>query len=214
MRVGVLGSGSVGQAFGSALIRLGHPAKLGSRTPKSPALTAWVSRIGASASAGTFAEAAAFGEVIALATFGMATGEAIDLAEASNFDGKVVIDITNPLVHAEGGAPTLGVGFTDSLGEQNQRRLPGARVVKAFNSVGAPHFFHPQLPGGPPTMFLCGNNAEAKATVSGLISDFGWTPLDVGGIEMSRVLEPLCILWVAAAMKLGSWDIAFRVLRK
>ena len=105
-------------------------------------------------------------------------------------------------------------GSQTPLANKTNDAFPRARVVKAFNSVGAPHFFHPQLPGGPPTMFLCGNNAEAKATVSGLISDFGWTPLDVGGIEMSRVLEPLCILWVAAAMKLGSWDIAFRVLRK
>lgn len=214
MRVGVIGSGTVGQSFGSALVRLGHPAKVGSRDPKSAALTAWVSRTGSPASVGTFAEAAAFGEVVVLATLGTATGEAIDLAGPANFTGKVVIDITNPLVMSEQGTPRLSVGFTDSLGEQNQRRLPDARVVKAFNSVGAPHFFRPSFPGGPPTMFFCGNDLEAKATVSQLIADFGWVPLDTGGIEMARAIEPLCILWVTSAMKLGSFDIAFQVLRK
>jgi predicted dinucleotide-binding enzyme len=214
MKVGIIGSGDVGQALGSGFIKLGHPVRLGSRTAKNPATQAWSTRTGAPASAGTFSEAAEFGELLVIATRGMAALEAVQIAGPDHFHDKVVIDVTNPLVFKEGEPPSLGVGFTDSLGEQIQRALPTAKVVKAFNVVGHAHFFRPHFPGGPPDMFYCGNDAAAKATVGGILHDFGWNSIDVGGIEGARFLEPVSLLWVSVAMRLGSWDIALKMLRK
>jgi 8-hydroxy-5-deazaflavin:NADPH oxidoreductase len=214
MKVGIVGSGDVGQSLGSAFIKLGHPVRLGSRNSKNPATHAWVSRTGAPATAGSFAEAAEFGELVVIATRGMAALEAIQLAGPSHFQDKDVIDVTNPLVFQEGSPPALGVGFTDSMGEQIQRAVPRAHVVKAFNTVGHAHFFRPHFPGGPPDMFYCGEDPNAKGRVGELIREFGWNPIDIGGIAGARVLEPVCLLWVSAAMSLGSWDIAFKLLRK
>lgn len=139
---------------------------------------------------------------------------ALKLAGAENFAGKVVIDATNPLHYESGKLPALTIGHTDSAGEQVQRWLPSARVVKAFNSVGFAHMFKPDFPGGPPDMFICGNDDSAKQTVTGILKDFGWPTIDIGGIEGSRVLEPLCILWVGYGLRTGTWNHAFKLLRK
>ena len=126
----------------------------------------------------------------------------------------MVIDATNPLDFSGGMPPKLFVGHTDSLGERVQRWLPGAKVVKAFNTVGNAFFVHPDLPGGPPDMFIAGNDADAKQTVTGILKDFGWPTIDVGGIEGARLLEPLCILWVGYGIRTGTWNHAFKLLRK
>lgn len=210
MKVGVLGSGDVGKALGAGFAGLGHEVKIGSRDPEK--LKDWVEKTGSKASAGTFAEAAAFGEILVLATLWSGTEHAIQLAEVKNFSGKVVIDTTNPLSF-EGG-PHLALGHTDSGGEQVQRWLPAARVVKAFNIVGHAHMVHPDFPGGPPDMFICGNDDEAKKTVTGILKDFGWPAIDIGGIEGARLLEPLCILWVGYGIRTGTWNHAFKLLRK
>ena len=214
MKVGILGTGDVGRALGTGFARKGHEVKMGSRDAKNPKLAEFVKAAGPKASGGTFAEAAAFGEVIVLATLWSGTESVLKQAGSRNFAGKVVMDATNPLVFAPNAPPALERGWNDSAGEQVQRWLPDAKVVKAFNIVGNALMVDPQLPGGPPDMFICGNDAEAKATVTRICADFGWPAMDIGGIEGSRLLEPMCILWVLYGLRTGSWDHAYKMLRK
>jgi len=185
--------------------------KIGSRSPEK--LDEFVGGEGDRVTCGTFEEAARSGDLIVLATHGQATEEAISLAGKQNFDHKVVIDATNPLDFSTG-VPRLSVGHTDSLGEQIQRCLPNARVVKAFNTAGNGLFFKPQLPGGPPDMFIGGNDADAKKLVSQVCDAFGWGVIDLGGIEASRYLEPMCMAWVVHGVLSGSWVHAFKMLHK
>jgi hypothetical protein len=211
VRVGVLGSGDVGKVLAAGFASLGHEVTIGSRDPGK--LQEWASA-SARVSAGTFADAATFGDILVLATLGTGTLDAIRLAGVDAFDGKVVIDATNPLDFSKGMPPTLYVGTTDSLGEQVQRLIQKARVVKAFNTVGNAHMIHPQFPGGPPDMFLCGNDAEGKKIVSQICEAFGWGVADIGGIESSRYLEPMCMTWVLYGILSSSWGHAFKLLRK
>jgi len=215
MKVGIIGTGDVGRAVGRGLIRYGHEALMGSRSATNEKAVAWAREQGPKAKVGTFADAAAFGDAVLLATLWTGTKSALDLAGGPKaFAGKVVMDATNPLDFSHGMPPRLALGHTDSAGEQVQRWLPDAKVVKVFNIVGNAHMVDPQFPGGPPDMFICGNDAEAKATVSEICRRFGWPVMDIGGIEGSRVLEPLCILWVVYGMKTNGWDHAFKMLRK
>lgn len=214
MRIGILGTGDVGRALGNGFIALGHEVKMGSREARNEKALAWAKEAGAKASAGTFAEAAKFGEAGVLALLWSGTENALRMAGPETFAGKVVIDATNPLIFPPNAAPELALGHKDSGGEQVQRWLPSARVVKAFNIVGNAHMFKPQFPGGPPDMFFCGNDAAAKQTVAGILKDFGWPCIDIGGIEGARLLEPLCILWVGYGIRTGTWNHAFKLLRK
>ena len=214
MKVGILGSGDVAQALGHGFLATGHSVRLGSRNPDAEGLVAWRSAAGPAASTGSFASATEFGELVVVATRGVELASTVQLAGEPHFAAKVVIDVTNPLVFSPAGVPSLSVGHDDSAGEQLQRLLPRAHVVKAFNIVGNQHMFRPKFPGGPPDLFFCGNDAAAKKTVQGILESFGWNTIDIGGIEGSRLLEPLCLLWVNSARQLGSWDIAFKLLRK
>ncbi|HXQ79293.1 MAG TPA: NAD(P)-binding domain-containing protein [Thermoplasmata archaeon] len=215
MKVGILGSGDVAKALGTAFVTLGHEVKLGSRTAGNPKAVEWAKGTKGKGSAGTFADSSGFGDVLVLATLGVATADAIRLAGVSHFDGKVVIDATNPLAFSAQGAPSLAIGLTTSAGEENQKAVPKARVVKAFNIVGNPHMFRPTFPNGPPDMYICGNDAAAKKQVEKLLHDFGWpSVIDIGGIEGSRELESLCVLWVKSAVSLGNFNVAFKLLRK
>jgi predicted dinucleotide-binding enzyme len=211
INIGILGSGDVGKALARGFLGLGHDVRIGSREPEK--LREWVAGAGGRASAGTFAEAAEFGDVLVLATLGTGTESAIELAGEVHFDGKVVIDATNPLDFSAGMPPRLFVGLNDSLGERIQRKLPKARVVKAFNTVGNALMVTPDLPGGPPDMFIAGNDEDAKKIVSQICSHFGWGVADIGGIEGSRHLEPMCMVWVLYGVKNGSWMHAFKLLR-
>ncbi|MEA2342102.1 MAG: 8-hydroxy-5-deazaflavin:NADPH oxidoreductase [Thermoanaerobaculia bacterium] len=211
VKVGILGSGDVGKSFARAFGALGHEVVIGSRSPEK--LSDFVGGEGDRVTSGTFEEAARSGDLLVLATHGMATEEALTMAGKSNFDHKVVIDATNPLDFS-GGAPRLAIGHTDSLGEQIQRSIPNARVVKAFNTVGNPLFFKPELPGGPPDMFIGGNDADAKKLVSQVCDAFGWGVIDLGGIEASRYLEPMCMAWVVHGVISGTWLHAFKMLHK
>jgi len=213
MKIGILGTGDVGQQLGSGFIACGHQVMLGSRDPKSDKVKAWVSGAGPTASSGSSEDAAKFGDVIVLATLWSGTHNAINLAGPQNFEKKVVIDATNPLVFSEGKPPGLALGHDDSGGEQVQRWLPNARVVKCFNIVGNQYMFRPQFEGGPPDMFIAGNDDDAKKTVVGILTQFGWPAIDIGGIEGARLLEPLCILWVVCGMRSGAWHHAFKLLR-
>ena len=212
IRVGVLGSGDVGRALAKGFAGLGHEVKIGSRDPEK--LREWAASAGERISSGTFADAARFGDILVLATLGTGTESAIRLAGIEHFDNKVVIDTTNPLDFSQGMPPRLFVGHTDSLGEQVQRLLPQARVVKAFNTVGNAHMVHPDFPGGPPDMFVCGNDDGAKKIVSQLCEHFGWGVIDLGGIDASRHLEPMCVVWVLHGIRSGSWSHAFKMLKK
>ncbi len=213
MKIGMLGSGVVGQALGRGFAALGHDVMMGSRDPGSETVKGWVANVGTKASAGTFAEAAAFADVAVLATLWSGTESATRLAGPRNLAGKVVIDVTNPPAFAPGQPPALALGHTDSGGEQVQRWLPDARVVKAFNIVGNAHMFKPRFPGGPPDMFMCGNDAGAKKAVADICATFGWPVIDIGGIEGARLLEPLAMLWILYGVRSGSWNHAVKLLR-
>jgi hypothetical protein len=214
MHVGILGTGDVGKALGKGFVTLGHDVKMGSREAKNEKALTWSKEMGAKASAGTFADAASFGEVVVLATLGVANESALKMAGHDKLRGKVVIDATNPLDFSGGMPPKLAVSGNDSAGERVQRLLPEAHVVKAFNTVGNAFMFRPDFPGGPPDMFIAGNNDDAKKKVSGIVKDFGWGVVDVGGIESSRYLEAMCMVWVLSAIRSNNWNQAFKLLRK
>jgi hypothetical protein len=214
MRIGILGSGGVGQDLGLGFIGLGHDVKMGSRNPARDEIKAWLAKAGKRASAGSFAEAAVFGELAVLAILWTGTENAIHLAGPENLAGKVVIDVTNPLLFRPNALPGLAVGGVDSAGEQVQRWLPKARVVKAFNSVNHAHMFKPSFPDGPPDMFICGDDAAARETVAGICRDFGWGVVDMGKLEAARLLEPLALIYILNAIQTGNWDYAFKLLKK
>jgi 8-hydroxy-5-deazaflavin:NADPH oxidoreductase len=212
-RVGVLGSGDVGRRLASGFRSRGHDVMIGSRHPGKPELHEWLSGDGTGIAAGTFAEAAAHGELIVLAVLGSAAEEAIADAGPKNFGGKVVIDATNPLDFSGGFPPKLSVTGADSLGERVQRALPDAKVVKAFNTIGNPYFVDPSFSEGQPTMLIAGDDEGAKHTVRDVLADFGWSDVvDIGGIEGSRELEAICIVWVKIGGTRGSWDHGFKLL--
>jgi len=214
MRIGILGAGDVGRALGTGFAKVGHQVKMGAREATNERAKAWAAGTGSAASTGTFAEAAQFADLAVLCTLWSGTENALRLAGAQNLAGKVLIDATNPLASAQGAPPSLVLGHTDSGGEQVQRWAPQARVIKAFNTVGNAHMFKPQFPGGPPDMFICGDDAGAKTTVTGMLTAFGWNTVDIGGIEGSRLLEPMCVLWVLYGMRTNTWNHAFKLLKK
>jgi predicted dinucleotide-binding enzyme len=213
MKIGILGSGVVGQSLGAGFARRGDEVVVGSREGGGDKLRQWAAGTEGCGRAGTFAEAAAFGEIVVLATLWAGTENALRLADAASLAGKVVIDVTNPL-ETSAGLPRLALGFSDSGGEQVQRWLPGARVVKAFNIITAGEMVNPEFPCGPPTMFICGDDDGAKQTVLGICRDFGWEVVDIGGIDGARLLEPLAMLWITHGIRTGAWSHAFKLLRK
>ncbi|HEX9705883.1 MAG TPA: NAD(P)-binding domain-containing protein [Gemmatimonadales bacterium] len=214
MQIGILGTGDVGRTLGAAFITLGHDVRLGSRSATNDKARNWAQQVGPRGSTGTFGDAVAFGDIVVLATLGTATEDAIRLAGPQRFAGKVVIDATNPLEHRPNAPPELAIGFRDSLGERVQRLLPDAKVVKAFNTVGNTHMFRPQFRGGPPDMFICGNDDGAKRTVTEFLTAFGWGTVDIGDIQGARYLEPMCMAWVRYGLKSGTWNHAFKLLRR
>jgi len=213
MKIGIIGSGVVGQALGTGFVNLGHEVKLASRDPGRDSIKDWVSGAGCGASAGTHADVAVWCDLAVLATSWDGTENAVQLAGPSNLAGKVVVDVTNPLDFSSGG-PALAVGHTDSGGETMQRWLAESKVVKAFNSIGSQHMVSPDFSDGPPDMFICGNDAVAKEVVSRICKDFGWGVVDLGGIEGSRYIEPLALIWITHLINTGSGDHVFKLLRK
>jgi predicted dinucleotide-binding enzyme len=200
MRIAILGSGAVGQALSRGLARHGHDVVIGTRKESVEDLPV-----------ATPDKAVQDADLVFLSVLGTA---AVDVVTGlgEQLRGKVVVDTTNPLDFSSG-APALFVGHTDSLGEQVQRAVPEAHVVKAYNIVGNALMVDPDVPGGPPTMLIGGNSDEAKAKVTDLLESTGWDVVDLGGIEVSRHLEPMCIAWVLCGFRTGSWQHAFRLLR-
>lgn len=213
MKVGILGSGDVGRALGRGFASRGHDVKIGSRSPKSETLQKWLKVTKGKASTGTFAEAASHGDVVVLAVLGEAWEQAINLAGPKSFDDKLLIDAMNALDFSKGMPPSLFVGTTDSLGERVQRKLPKAKVVKAFNIVGNANMVDPKVKGGAPDMLIAGNDADAKKRVTAILKDFGWSGvIDVGGIDGARYLEAMVPLWVRVCSSLNDWNVAWKVL--
>jgi 8-hydroxy-5-deazaflavin:NADPH oxidoreductase len=215
MKVGVLGTGDVGRSLGGGFIALGHEVKIGARTPDHEKALAWVGAMGRSASQGTFADAARFGEIVVFATLGVVNPEVVKAAGAKSLAGKVIIDATNPLDFSKGFPPDLALKGNDSGGETLQRAAPEAKVVKAFNIVSNALMFRPELPGGPPDMFIAGNDAVAKARVTKVLNDFGWPRvIDFGGIASARWLEAMAIAWTITGAATGNWNQAFKMLQR
>jgi 8-hydroxy-5-deazaflavin:NADPH oxidoreductase len=214
--VGVLGTGIVGQTLGSALVRLGHGVMLGAREAANEKATAWAADAGELSSHGTFRDAAGFGDIVINATSGVGTLAAVAAAGTDQLAGKVVIDVSNPLDFSNGFPPSLSVPSTDSLAEQIQRAHPSARVVKALNTVNCLVMVEPAKVPGEHNVFVCGDDADAKATVVELLASLGWPAarvIDLGGIASARATEAYILLWVHLRIALGTSDFNVQILR-
>jgi 8-hydroxy-5-deazaflavin:NADPH oxidoreductase len=217
MRIGVLGTGMVGRTIGSSLLRAGQEVLLGSRTRENAGAAEWAGSAGVGASHGTFADAAAFGEVLFNCTSGMASLDALDAAGSENLAGKILIDVANALDFSAGMPPTLAICNTDSLGERIQRRFPAARVVKTLNTMNAQVMVEPGRVPGAHNVFLSGDDGAAKAQVaSWLALWFGWpasSVIDLGDMRSARGTEMLLPLWLRLWSALGAADINFHIAR-
>lgn len=215
MDIGVLGTGIVGRTLGTALVKAGHRVKLGSRSVDNGVAAEWAAGAGPAASQGAFADAAAFGEVLFNCTAGAASLEALRRAGEENLQGRIVVDVANPLDFSRGMPPTLTVCNTDSLGEQIQRAFPAARVVKALNTMTCSVMVDPGLVPGDHHVLLCGDDAGAKACVATLLSEaFGWPRariLDLGDITAARGTEMLLPVWIRLWQSLGTNVINFQI---
>jgi 8-hydroxy-5-deazaflavin:NADPH oxidoreductase len=215
MHIGVLGTGQVGRTLASRLTGLGHDVVLGARDASNPRATGWVESTGGHARAGTFADAAAHGEVVINATAGAASLRALELAGADNLVGDVLIDVANPLDFSTG-TLVLTVANTDSLAEQIQRALPRTRVVKTLNTVNAAVMADPARIPGDHAMFMAGDADAAKSIVRGLLEQMGWSPagiVDLGGIAAARGMEMYLPLWVATMNALGTAEFNISLVR-
>jgi predicted dinucleotide-binding enzyme len=217
MNIGVLGTGMVGKAIGSKLIQLGHQVKMGSRTADNEKAKGWVTTNGSAASQGTFADAAAFGELIFNCTNGMATLEILKSAGSDNLRSKVLIDVANPLDFTRGFPPTLTVCNDNSLGEEIQKAFPETFVVKSLNTMNCNLMVDPMLlNGGDHHVFVCGNDASSKKKTSEILQSFGWKPeniLDLGDITNARGTEMLLPLWVRLMPVMGSPLFQFKLVK-
>lgn len=224
MRIGIIGSGIVGQTIGAKLAERGEDVMIGTRSPADVTgkrgmgapLAEWLAKAGPHGRLGTFAEAAAHGELVINATSGSKSLAALTLAGAKNLDGKILIDISNPLDFSKGMPPSLTVCNTDSLGEQIQQAFPKARVVKTLNTTNTFVMVDPALvAGGEHDLFVCGNDADAKARVTELVQRwFGWrSMIDLGDITNARATEMLLPIWVRLYGKFGNPMFNFRIVR-
>ena len=213
MKVGVLGSGDVAKSLAGGFVKHGHQVMLGTRDAGK--LKDFL-RQHAGAQAGSSADAAKFGDVVVLAVKGNAALDVLKAAGAANLAGKAVIDATNPIAEAppENGVLRFFTNLDQSLMERLQGAFPDAHFVKAYNSVGNGRMINPQFPGGKPTMFICGNDDKAKATVRGINDQFGWETADMGKAEAARAIEPLCMLWCILGFTQNEWTHAFKLLHK
>jgi predicted dinucleotide-binding enzyme len=211
-RIGVLGSGAVGDTLAAGFLKHGFKVMRGSREPAK--LAAWVRDAGSAAAAGTFADAARFGEAVVLAVKGTAA-DAVVRACGAGLDKKTVIDTTNPIaeVPPQNGVISYFTGPNESLMERLQALAPAARFVKAFSCVGNALMVNPDLGGVRPTMFICGDDAGAKAEAAGILERFGWEVEDLGGAAGARGIEPLAILWCIPGFLRNDWRHALKMLR-
>ncbi len=214
MKIGILGSGDVGKVLGNGFTKHGYEVMIGTRSPEK--LAAWKEKAGKNGRIGSFAETAAFGEIIVLAVKGITANETLKMADEKNLKGKTVIDTTNPIAEMppDHGVLKYFTTLENSLMEQLQAAFPEAHFVKAFNSVGNAFMVNPDFGGVKPTMFICGNEANAKKEVSKILELFGFEVEDLGSAEAARAIEPLCILWCIPGFLRNQWTHAFKLLKK
>lgn len=211
-KIGILGSGKVGEVLANGFLLHGHPVMRGSRDPGK--LAAWKAGAKGEASVGTFADTAKWAEIVVLAVKGTGAEPAVEEAGVANLAGKLVIDATNPIadVPPKNGALTYFTGANESLIQRLQNKAPQAKFVKAWNSVGNAVMVNPKF-ATTPSMFICGNDAGAKKEASEILVKFGWEPIDVGGVELGVAVEALCILWCAPGFLQNDWVHAFKYLK-
>lgn len=213
MNIGILGSGIVGQTLANGFLKYGHQVKIG--TSDKSKLNDWLRNAGAGASVVSFNDAAEFGDIIVLAVKGTTALAVLEKAGSNNLANKTIIDATNPIAEVP---PVNGVlqFFTDinsSLMEMLQSKFPSANFVKAFSCVGNSLMVNPDFNGIKPTMFIAGNNINAKAIVKEILDNFGWDVEDMGTAEAARAIEPLCILWCIPGFRENKWRHAFKLLK-
>ena len=204
MKVGILGTGSVGQTLAQGFLDKGHDVVLGTRDP--------ATKEGLPAPAVTFADAARHGEVLVLCVHGQAAESAVALTGPENLAGKLVLDTTNPLEGGPDGAHRPA-GVKDSLLQAVQRAAPKGRFVKAWNCVPGIEMVDPALPGGPGTQFICGDDAAAKQQATGILKEFGWDAVDIGGASMAPYVEGMALAVINHGMRSGEWAWGLKLLR-
>ena len=212
MKIAVFGTGNVGETLASKLLSLGHEVSMGSRSTTNEKALAWVKKAGGKASAGTFAEAAKGAALVVNATLGTGSVEALTQAGPGGLDGKVILDLSNPLDFSKGTPPSLFISNTDSLGELLQRTFPKARVVKALNTMWCGLMVNPRMLSEGSTTYVCGNDEDAKGTVKTLLKSFGWHDeeiLDLGDLTGARATEGYLPLWlrIYGATKNGAFNL-------
>jgi predicted dinucleotide-binding enzyme len=213
-KIGILGSGEVGQVLGGAFLSEGHEVMLGTRDKTKDSVVQW-QKENPSARTGTFAETADFGDILVLAVQGSSAEEVLKQTGFTPLRGKTILDATNPIAQA---TPVNGVlkyftSLDESLMERLQQLVPTAKFVKAFNSTGNAYFYKPDFQGVKPTMFICGNDEDAKQTAMAILDAFGWEAADMGNVEAARAIEPLCMLWCIPGLRNNQWTHAFKLLK-
>ena len=213
MKIGVLGTGMVGQTLGAKLVAMGHDVMMGGRSPDNEKVQAFVAKTGGKP--GTFATAAAIGDLVIHCTRGDTAIEVLHQAGADNLKGKTLLDISNPLDFSKGFPPSLSISNTDSLGELIQRTFPDAHVVKSLNTVTAAVMVNPAMIHGAHTVFVCGNDKPAKGKVMDLLRAIGWhSIIDLGDITSARATEQMLPLWTRLSTILGTGEFNFAVLKR
>ena len=211
--IAILGTGMVGDSIGTKLVSLGYKVKMGSRTADNEKAVAWSDRNGALSSYGTFAEASASGDIIFNCTSGHASLEALQLAGRENLQGKILVDVANPLDFSKGMPPSLSICNTDSLGETIQRQFADVKVVKALNTLSCQLMVNPGILKVPGNIFICGNDSAAKGEVENLLREFGWEQIiDLGDITSARGTEQLLPIWIRLMGKLGTSMFNFSIV--
>ncbi|MEI6237523.1 MAG: NAD(P)-binding domain-containing protein [Candidatus Saccharibacteria bacterium] len=214
MKIGMIGSGEVAQSLSVGLLAAGHSVMVGTREPKKKALLDWNKNQKKKAKIGSTTEAAGFGEIAILAIAWHATEDVLSTIRPE-LAGKVVIDLTNPIIFNDDEAPSLAIGHTMSGGEIVQQCLPDSHIVKTLNYISHANMVNPKYKQGSPIMFVCGNNKSAKCQVRDLLQDLGWEDmLNIGTLEKSRLLESLSLLWIEYGVSRDTWNHAFAVLEE
>jgi predicted dinucleotide-binding enzyme len=213
MKIAVLGTGNVGDTIGSKIIEVGHTVMMGSRTADNEKAKAFVAKHNGKASAGTFDDAASYGEIIFNCTAGVGSIEALKMVDEKNLIGKILVDIANPLDFSKGMPPSLAICNTNSLGEEIQKTFPQTKVVKALNTMWCGLMVNPaMINGGDHNTFVSGNDSDAKEKVKEILKSFGWSEkniLDLGDITKARGTEMYLPIWLSifGATNNGAFNI-------
>ena len=215
MKIGILGTGTVGQTLGDKFIQLGHQVLMGSRNGSNEKRVEWAARNGDKASHGTFSEAAAFGEIVFNCIKGEGALAALEITGSEKLAGKILVDVSNPLDFSRGMPPSLFVCNTESLGEQIQQKLPDTSVIKAFNTLNAELMVNPGNLPDEHDLFICGNNENDKEKFKAfLMNELGWKSIiDLGGIESARGMEMILPLWINIYSNFQSANFNFKIVR-